>query len=98
MRLNTDRGSPGVVAGHSSRVLPDFSTLRIPTGLRLPFTLAGALIVIAVLGPVLWPKDPLAIDLLARLQPPSLDSPLGTDQFGRDVLARFLAGARISLL
>ncbi|MCE5243442.1 MAG: ABC transporter permease [Desulfobacteraceae bacterium] len=48
--------------------------------------------------------DPLAQDLLARFMPPawlpggSLAHPLGTDNLGRDVLARILYGSRISLL
>jgi peptide/nickel transport system permease protein len=36
-------------------------------------------------------------DLLSRLQPPSLDFPLGTDQLGRDVLSRILYGAQLSM-
>ena len=62
----------------------------------------GALIVLvmfclALLAPVAG-RDPGAIDIVHRLQPPSLDYPLGTDDLGRDVLARILYGARISLL
>ncbi len=43
-------------------------------------------------------RDPGAIDIANRLQPPGLDYPLGTDDLGRDVLVRILYGARISLL
>jgi peptide/nickel transport system permease protein len=43
-------------------------------------------------------KDPAAIDITLALLPPSLEHPLGTDDLGRDVLARILYGARISLL
>ncbi len=41
--------------------------------------------------------DPEAVDLLNRLAPPSPAHPLGTDELGRDVLARLLDGGRVSL-
>jgi len=44
-----------------------------------------------------WPYDPSATALKIRLQSPSLEHPLGTDQLGRDVLTRMLHGARVSL-
>lgn len=40
---------------------------------------------------------PDSVDLTARLAPPSIEHPLGTDGAGRDVLARLLYGARIAL-
>ena len=43
-------------------------------------------------------RDPGAINIAHRLQPPGLDYPFGTDDLGRDVLVRILYGARISLL
>jgi peptide/nickel transport system permease protein len=52
----------------------------------------------AVFAPLLSPHDPLDQDIINRLSPPSLDYPLGTDAYGRDVLSRILWGARISLL
>ncbi len=55
-------------------------------------------IVAAVAGPLLWPYDPSAQELARRLEPPSLVHPLGLDELGRDILARLLQGARISLL
>ncbi len=75
-------------------------SLRALTKNRLAF--AGCVLVAlvagsAVLGPVLSSQDPLAMDLGARLSRPSADNPLGTDQFGRDLLARILHGARISV-
>jgi len=67
-----------------------------------PLTLAGAIIVtaltaIAIVGPVLTPYDPAAQELSNRLQPPSFAHPLGTDQFGRDMLTRIIYGARFSV-
>jgi peptide/nickel transport system permease protein len=57
----------------------------------------GLLMLTALLAPSLAPYDPNAqdFDLLA---PPSWQHPLGTDEFGRDLLSRLMAGARISLV
>jgi peptide/nickel transport system permease protein len=41
--------------------------------------------------------DPEAVDLLNRFAPPSAEHPLGTDELGRDLLARLLDGGRVSL-
>lgn len=41
--------------------------------------------------------DPDAVDLLVRFDPPSWSHPLGTDELGRDVFLRLLAGGRVSL-
>lgn len=54
------------------------------------------LVLAAVFGP-LFTGDPTAQNLGGRLQAPSGAHPFGTDQLGRDVLARTLNGARISL-
>jgi peptide/nickel transport system permease protein len=69
---------------------------------RNHMAVAGGVIVLvmfllALLAPVLG-RDPGAIDIAHRLQPPSFAYPLGTDDLGRDVLVRILYGARISLL
>jgi peptide/nickel transport system permease protein len=55
-------------------------------------------IVAAVFGPLVTPYDPAGQELARRLEPPSLSHPLGLDELGRDILARLLSGARISLL
>ena len=43
------------------------------------------------------PYDPTAFAVRLRLAAPSLAHPFGTDEFGRDVLSRVLAGAHLSL-
>ncbi|MBB5788835.1 ABC transporter permease [Jiangella mangrovi] len=55
-------------------------------------------VVVAVLGPFLVPGDPLATNVSERLSSPSADHWLGTDEFGRDVAARLVHGAGVSLL
>ncbi len=50
-----------------------------------------------LLGPVLWSIDPTYIDIRARNQGPSWAHPFGTDQLGRDVFARMMAGGQISM-
>jgi peptide/nickel transport system permease protein len=55
-------------------------------------------VIAALVGPWLVPYDASAQDLPVRLAGPSLAHPFGLDELGRDVLARILRGARISLL
>lgn len=55
-------------------------------------------ILAAALAPVVAPYDPIAQDLTARLQAPSLQHLFGTDNFGRDIFSRVLYGGRYSLL
>jgi peptide/nickel transport system permease protein len=52
--------------------------------------------VAAIIGPWLTPFDPAAQQLPLRLAGPTLTHPFGLDELGRDILARVLAGARIS--
>src|SRR5690606_15323904 len=56
-----------------------------------------ALVTLAIGAPIFSRHDPLAIDLARRLQGPSLEHWFGTDVQGRDVWARLVFGARISL-
>lgn len=57
----------------------------------------GLELLLAVFAPWVSPHDPLKQNVLARMKPPSAAHWLGTDQFGRDILARVLHGARSSL-
>ncbi|MHB8645540.1 MAG: ABC transporter permease [Thermomicrobiales bacterium] len=67
-----------------------------PTGFAAVTTL-GLIVLAAAIGPRLWGHDPLAQHIESRLRNPSPAHPLGTDSFGRDILARLLTGARWSL-
>ncbi|GAB4340317.1 MAG: ABC transporter permease [Candidatus Abyssubacteria bacterium] len=57
----------------------------------------GVVVVASLVGPVLWPFGANEINLDEALLPPGGAHPFGTDNQGRDVFARILAGARISL-
>ncbi|MEM7198348.1 MAG: ABC transporter permease [Pseudomonadota bacterium] len=59
--------------------------------------LAVFLVVFAVIGPILAPYDPTAINIPKRLAPPGGAFLLGTDALGRDTLSRLLHGAQWSL-
>lgn len=60
-------------------------------------TILGGWLLIAILAPLLAPYDPILHDATARLDPPSMLHPFGTDNFGRDILSRIIWGARIDL-
>jgi peptide/nickel transport system permease protein len=66
--------------------------------IRVGFVIVSIAALAALLGPALSPYDPSAQELVRRLEAPSLAHPFGLDELGRDILARLLAGARISLL
>lgn len=55
------------------------------------------IIIISVLAP-LFPMDPNATDIQNMLTGPSLKHPFGTDELGRDYMARIIYGGRVSLL
>lgn len=69
--------------------------------MRLPLLLLAAIAVLSFAGPPLGMAlgiDLNAVDLLDRFAGPSPLHPLGTDELGRDVLLRLLAGGRVSLV
>ncbi len=64
---------------------------------RIGGAIALLLLAVAAFGPTLYPVDPYRMAVARRLRPPSATHPLGTDEFGRDLLARIVHGSRISL-
>jgi peptide/nickel transport system permease protein len=76
--------------------LPWRGLLRREPTLVAGVAIATLLVACALLGPLIA-ADPTAIDPLARLQPPSAAHWFGTDHLGRDVFARTVHGARVSL-
>lgn len=78
--------------------------MKLPAAFRTAKGLIGATLVllivaVAILSPLLIPADwATRMDMRARLSPPTLAHPLGTDQLGRDLLYRVLLGARTSVM
>jgi peptide/nickel transport system permease protein len=71
--------------------------------LRRPAALLGLLIllfwaVMAIAWPLIAPYGPTDFSLIAKLSPPNAHHWLGTDNFGRDILSRVIAGSRSVLL
>jgi len=67
-----------------------------------PLGMVGLVIVTVIFlatifAPLLAPHDPLDVDVYNRLQGPTWQHWLGTDQLGRDVLSRVLYGGRVAL-
>lgn len=72
--------------------------LLTPKGL-IGLSLTALFTAVAVGSPFLVPEElTTEIDVLARLEPPSVEHPLGTDQLGRELLWRVLLGAHTSLV
>lgn len=60
--------------------------------------LVSLIVLCAIFAPLLTSADPYEQDLLSTMLPPSWEHPFGTDDSGRDIFARVVYGARISLL
>ena len=94
--MSTPIAVPAVIAPQTSRVGK--------IGFAIGIAIVGIVIAAALFGNALVSPDPFTQDLGNRLKPPfwmddtQAAHPLGTDQLGRDYLARLVYGARISLL
>lgn len=67
------------------------------TGLVLGIALFGAVVALSALGLAWTPRDPLRMDIPRRLAPPGAAYPLGSDEYGRDLLSRAMHGGAVSL-
>ena len=61
------------------------------------FALFALIVLCAIFGPLITPYDPLASDVVAKLQPPSVHHWFGTDEYGRDILSRVMVATRLDL-
>jgi len=97
MTISSTMETPAGSRGRSARAR------QLRRLLRKPNFLVGTVIVLSflavtVLAPLLTPFDPTESDFLSAQSPPVVGHPLGTDQYGRDLLTRVLYGSRTALL
>ncbi|MFK5639090.1 ABC transporter permease [Brucella sp. ZJ1_1] len=71
---------------------------RVGIGPLIAALLLAAIIILTLISPWIAPHDPLAMNPMMRLKPPSDEYLLGTDNYGRDLFSRMILGGRISLL
>jgi len=62
------------------------------------FVVVGVVTVCAIGGAAVAPHDPSAQNLLVTLTKPSMSHPFGTDDLGRDIFSRTIAGARTAII
>jgi peptide/nickel transport system permease protein len=95
---DTVRAASGVWTAEPNRVRRRFRLVPF-----VPFAILSVILLGATFAPFLTPHDPVKNDLINSLLPPawvdggSPEHLLGTDSFGRDIFARILYGARVSL-
>jgi peptide/nickel transport system permease protein len=99
-----DAAISGRAGGGSARgFLSQLRVLRRSPLMTVGLVVVGLVVLMAILAPVMGTRDPIQQNLAMANRPPawqargSLQAPLGTDQFGRDVWSRIVYGARISL-
>ena len=78
--------------GHARHVMAENPVTGIAFGLFVVIALA------ALVGPYVVPYDPLASDVVAKLQAPTLAHWFGTDQLGRDVFSRVVVATRLDFI
>ena len=80
-----------------------WSQFRSHKGAMLGLFVLTLLVAFVFIGPLIWRVDPTYVNpdaakmIMSRNKPPTLEHPLGTDQLGRDMLARMMSGGRVSL-
>jgi peptide/nickel transport system permease protein len=71
-------------------------TVRARPMIAAGLLIIGVLVLASIAAPWITSANPARMNVMARLSPPSLAHPFGTDEFGRDVFARVLYAGRIS--
>jgi peptide/nickel transport system permease protein len=87
-----------VSAAHRSRLRAGLRAVRSSPNTMVGGTIVTLVIVVAIVSIFWTPYPPLAIHTSEEFLRPTLAHPLGTDQYGRDILSRLMAGTQVTLL
>lgn len=98
IRRVSEASSPGAIGQAMGRTVRRMFGKRTPLVDRIAFGLVVFLILVAIVGPFVTPYNPFGVATTAAFQPPSAAHLFGTDDVGRDVFSRLLAGTGITLL
>lgn len=80
------------------RIISFPNWMRLGFGPIIALVILLIIIIVTLAAPYIATHDPLQINAMARLQPPSKEHFLGTDNYGRDLFSRMILGGRISLV
>lgn len=96
--IEQESGELNVVGARHRTLWSDvWRQFRRHKGAVVGLVLLTVILLASYIGPFIYPHDPFAIDISVANLGPSLEHPMGTDNIGRDVMARVLVGGRISL-
>lgn len=90
-------GNKGSTPSRFSEMFKGLRLIASKTSAKIGGTIVIVLLIVALLPDVFATHDPIKIDVLNKLQPPSSMHWFGTDEFGRDVYSRVVHGSRITL-
>ena len=93
----TDNGQVSALNKTNNKWLDVWNEFKNHKGALAGAIIFALIVVLVLLGPFVWPYEANGINIRIRNQGPSLAHPLGTDQLGRDTLARIMAGGRTSI-
>lgn len=95
--IRADDGLKEAVSEHRSLSRDVWNQFKTHKGALIGSFIFFGILIAVMLGPFFWSIDPTFVDIRSRNQGASFAHPFGTDQLGRDFLARILQGGRISM-
>ena len=93
----TDRAQTNKINKTNNKWLDVWNEFKNHKGALAGAIIFALIVILVLLGPFVWPYEANGINIRIRNQGPSFAHPLGTDQLGRDTLARIMAGGRTSI-
>jgi peptide/nickel transport system permease protein len=93
----TDNAQNNEIGKTNNKWLDVWNEFKNHKGALVGAIIFALIVILVLLGPFVWPYEANGINIRIRNQGPTFAHPLGTDQLGRDTLARIMAGGRTSI-